>query len=256
MAAGAGAAAHLYQYARQLAALVIEVVRPLELHPGVAEGFQRLHHGHPHRQTQPHGRRHALLKPPVHAEDQLTAEGGDPGLATAPSTGGLALRQATFAGAQLVDPLKQILVGGVDHREAVHRRHGGQGLQLRLVIECHGNCQAVPLAGQAEQIQPELLEGGHVLAHRRPADAKLLPQLFAGMKLAVAQQGDQGLSDGGEGHASTSSSQVSPVSPMKRTSCSNTTPNLCSTLSRTWAARAMSSMALAPPRLTSTSACS
>ena len=32
---------------------------------------------------------------------------------------------------------------------------------------------------------------------------------------------------------------------MKRTSCSNTTPNLCSTLSRTWAAKAMSSMALA-----------
>ena len=78
----------------------------------------------------------------------------------------------------------------------MYRRHGGQCLQLRLIIECHGNRQAVPLAGQAEQIQPQLLEGGHVLAHSRTADAELLPQLFAGVKLAIAEQGDQGLSDG------------------------------------------------------------
>ncbi|MCB8642841.1 hypothetical protein LJE08_14900, partial [Holdemanella sp. DFI.5.55] len=32
------------------------------------------------------GRRHALLESPVHAQDQLAAEGGNPGLATATTT--------------------------------------------------------------------------------------------------------------------------------------------------------------------------
>src|SRR5690606_32188529 len=98
-----------------------------------------------------------------------------------------------------------------------HRRHGGQRLQLRLIVQRHWHRQPITLAGQTEQVKPQLLERCHVLAHCRTADTELLTELLAGVKLAIAEQGDQCLPDGSKRHASTSSSQVSPVRPMKRT---------------------------------------
>ena len=48
-----------------------------------------------------------------------------------------------YTSAQGIDPLQQVLVGGIDDREAVHRRHRCLCLQPPLVIEGHGHRQPI-----------------------------------------------------------------------------------------------------------------
>ncbi len=134
MTAGPGTAAHLHQNARQLAALIVEIVGPLELDALIAKALQRFNHCHADRQTEPHGRRHALFESPVHAEDQLATERRNPGFATTTAPGCLTLGQTALARAQLIDPIQQVLVGRADDRKTVHRRHRCQFLQGSLII--------------------------------------------------------------------------------------------------------------------------